>query len=206
MASIQIEISKILNAKFGEEVRSAICDGLQKINDDNNSYNQLKKDVESAAEQAMNARDSVSDTLRKSEELSTVFDEKAKTAQALIDSLNATCERGETLKPDLNSRIDDATKSIGNLKNENNVADSNIKSLKTENGSANDLLESLNTAIQTISGLMEQLESELSDVEEKAEHVNAMVEQIDVITDFIDGFSILSDEDLQTMLDETLRR
>ena len=38
MANIQPYIDQILNAVYGEEVRSSIVNALEKINDDNNSY------------------------------------------------------------------------------------------------------------------------------------------------------------------------
>ena len=45
MANIQPYIDQILNAVYGEEVRSSIVNALEKVNDDNNSYADLKKEV-----------------------------------------------------------------------------------------------------------------------------------------------------------------
>lgn len=45
MANIQPYIDQILNAVYGEEVRSSIINSLQKVNDDNDSYADLKKEV-----------------------------------------------------------------------------------------------------------------------------------------------------------------
>ena len=45
MANIQPYIDQILNAVYGEEVRSSIVNALEKVNDDNNSYSDLKKEV-----------------------------------------------------------------------------------------------------------------------------------------------------------------
>ena len=45
MANIQPYIDQILNAVYGEEVRSSIVNALEKVNYDNNSYADLKKEV-----------------------------------------------------------------------------------------------------------------------------------------------------------------
>lgn len=45
MANIQPYIDQIQNAVYGEEVRSSIVNALTKVNDDNDSYADLKKEV-----------------------------------------------------------------------------------------------------------------------------------------------------------------
>ena len=45
MANIDPYIEQIQNAVYGEEVRSSIINSLKKVNDDNESYAALKKDV-----------------------------------------------------------------------------------------------------------------------------------------------------------------
>lgn len=44
MANIQPYIDQIQNAVYGEEVRSSIVNALVKVNDDNDSYADLKKE------------------------------------------------------------------------------------------------------------------------------------------------------------------
>ena len=45
MANISTYISQIQNAVYGEEVRSSIINALEKVNDDNESYQALKDEV-----------------------------------------------------------------------------------------------------------------------------------------------------------------
>lgn len=45
MANIQPYIEQIQNAVYGEEVRSSIVNALVKVNDDNDSYVDLKKEI-----------------------------------------------------------------------------------------------------------------------------------------------------------------
>ena len=45
MANISTYISQIQNAVYGEEVRSSIINALEKVNDDNESYQDLKDEV-----------------------------------------------------------------------------------------------------------------------------------------------------------------
>ena len=43
MANIQPYIDQILNAVYGEEVRSSIVNALEKVNDDNNSRSEERR-------------------------------------------------------------------------------------------------------------------------------------------------------------------
>ena len=53
MANISTYISQIQNAVYGEEVRSSIINALEKVNDDNESYQALKDEVIAAKDQRM---------------------------------------------------------------------------------------------------------------------------------------------------------
>ena len=45
MANIKPYLDHIADAEYGEDVRASLINALIKVNDDNNSYNDLKKDV-----------------------------------------------------------------------------------------------------------------------------------------------------------------
>ena len=55
MANIAPYIEQIQNAVYGEEVRSSIINALEKVNDDNESYQQLKQDVIAAKDKVETA-------------------------------------------------------------------------------------------------------------------------------------------------------
>ena len=45
MADIKKYTDQIAQAVYGEEVRSSIINALNKVNDDNNSYQDIKKEI-----------------------------------------------------------------------------------------------------------------------------------------------------------------
>lgn len=45
MANIKPYTDEIANAVYGEEVRSSIINALNKVNDDNNSYQDIKNQI-----------------------------------------------------------------------------------------------------------------------------------------------------------------
>ena len=54
MANIKPYLDNIANAEYGEDVRGSLINALIKVNDDNDSYNDLKEEV-------IAARDDIND-------------------------------------------------------------------------------------------------------------------------------------------------
>ena len=73
MANIQSYLDQIANAVYGEEIRSSIINSLQKVNDDNDSYADLKKEV-------ISARDDINDQVDQ-------FDKKMEAASEISKKL-----------------------------------------------------------------------------------------------------------------------
>lgn len=119
MASIQNEIERIGKAVYGEEVRKSICDGLQKINDDNNKYNDIKKTIE---EEAQNVRENVF-----------TFHDDIERATELIQDLHSAFDSTNNLKSELSDATTQAQSNINELKEENNRSDKSLDLLKIEN-------------------------------------------------------------------------
>ena len=86
MANISTYISQIQNAVYGEEVRSSIINALEKVNDDNESYQALKDEV-------IAAKDEVESEVSS-------FDAKVKAAeQATADLVAATSTANTAVLP-----------------------------------------------------------------------------------------------------------
>lgn len=94
MANIDEYIKQIQQAQYGEEVRDSIVNALKKVNDDNNSYVAIKKEV-------VAAKDIV-------EEKAEIFDEKANAAKETLTALQASTQIANEAKSSLNNIISSA--------------------------------------------------------------------------------------------------
>lgn len=94
MANIDEYIKQIKQAQYGEEVRDSIVNALKKVNDDNNSYVAIKKEV-------VAAKDIV-------EEKAEIFDEKANAAKETLTALQASTQIANEAKSSLNNIISSA--------------------------------------------------------------------------------------------------
>lgn len=94
MANIDEYIKQIQQAQYGEEVRGSIVNALKKVNDDNNSYVAIKKEV-------VATKDIV-------EEKAEIFDEKANAAKETLTALQASTQIANEAKSSLNNIISSA--------------------------------------------------------------------------------------------------
>lgn len=94
MANIDEYIKQIQQAQYGGEVRGSIVNALKKVNDDNNSYVAIKKEV-------VAAKDIV-------EEKAEIFDEKANAAKETLTALQASTQIANEAKSSLNNIISSA--------------------------------------------------------------------------------------------------
>lgn len=94
MANIDEYIKQIQQAQYGEEVRGSIVNALKKVNDDNNSYVAIKKEV-------VAAKDTV-------EEKAEIFDEKANAAKETLTALQVSTQIANEAKSSLNNIISSA--------------------------------------------------------------------------------------------------
>ena len=104
MANIQPYIDQILNAVYGEEVRSSIVNALEKVNDDNNSYADLKKEV-------IAAKDAVDEDVNK-------VQQKINAASTALTNLQNATSAANTAK----SNLQDATSAADTAKNGSSVS------------------------------------------------------------------------------------
>lgn len=132
MANITPYTDQIANAVYGEEVRSSIINALVKVNDDNESYAQLKADV-------IAAKDAVDDQVE-------AFDGKVEAAEQVTSDLEAATSAGNTAKSNLVSATDTANTAKTNLQSATTTANTARTNLNSATSTANTAKSNLETA------------------------------------------------------------
>lgn len=155
MANIKPYTDEIANAVYGEEVRSSIINALNKVNDDNNSYQDIKNQI-------VASKDDVNEAVAE-------FDAKvASTQDATTALINAT-SKGNTAKSALDSAITSANTARTNLVSATtsaNNAESTLKSAtstaQTATASANDVKKNLDSSISSANSAKSALDTAIS--------------------------------------------
>lgn len=167
MANIQPYIDQIQNAVYGEEVRSSIINALEKVNDDNNSYANLKKEVIAAkdavdedvdaVQQKLNAASTALTNLQNATSaantVKTNLQNATSTANTAKANLTNATSAANTSKKNLDSAISDASTSISN-------ADTAKANLDASVETANNVLQSLSAENASAASNIDELKSE----------------------------------------------
>lgn len=132
MANIDEYIRQIEQAEYGEEVRSSIVNALKKVNDDNNSYADIKKDI-------IAAKDAVEDQVAD-------FDVKVTSAQAVVKALQSAASTANIAKSNLTAVTSTAEKARENLESATSTANSTKAKVETATENANTAISGANTA------------------------------------------------------------
>lgn len=132
MANIQPYIDQILNAVYGEEVRSSIVNALEKVNDDNNSYADLKKEVIAAKDAVDKDVDAVQSKLNAA-------------STALTNLQNAT-SAANTAKTNLQNATNTANAAKSNLTNATSTANTAKSNVEAATNAAKTAISNANAA------------------------------------------------------------
>lgn len=132
MANIDEYIRQIEQAEYGEEVRSSIVNALKKVNDDNNSYADIKKDI-------IAAKDAVKDQVAD-------FDVKVTSAQAVVKALQSAASTANIAKSNLTAVTSTAEKARENLESATSTANSTKAKVETATENVNTAISGANTA------------------------------------------------------------
>ena len=132
MANIDEYIRQIEQAEYGEEVRSSIVNALKKVNDDNNSYADIKKDI-------IAAKDAVKDQVAD-------FDVKVTFAQAVVKALQSAASTANIAKSNLTAVTSTAEKARENLESATSTANSTKAKVETATENVNTAISGANTA------------------------------------------------------------
>lgn len=155
MANIKPYTDEIANAVYGEEVRSSIINALNKVNDDNNSYQDIKNQI-------VASKDDINEAVAE-------FDAKVASAQDATSALIDATSKGNTAKSALDSAITSANTARTNLVSATtsaNNAESTLKSAtstaQTATASANDVKKNLDSSISSANSAKSALDTAIS--------------------------------------------
>lgn len=132
MANIDEYIRQIEQAEYGEEVRSSIVNALKKVNDDNNSYADIKKEI-------IAAKDAVDDQV-------VAFDNKVIAAQSIIKNLTDATSTANQAKTNLDASVKTANTAKSNLENATDAAGTAKTGVEQATSNANKVITNANNA------------------------------------------------------------
>ena len=155
MANIKPYTDEIANAVYGEEVRSSIINALNKVNDDNNSYQDIKNQI-------VASKDDVDEAVSE-------FDAKVASAQDATTALINATTSANTTKSELINATTSANTARTNLVSATtsaNNAESTLKSAtstaQTATASANDVKKNLDSSISSANSAKSALDTAIS--------------------------------------------
>ena len=138
MADIKQYTDQIANAVYGEEVRGSIINALNKVNNDNNSYAQIKSDV-------VAAKDDVSAQVA-------AFDQKVANAQSSTTALTNATNTANTTKKNLDASVSAANTAKTNVDSSTSKANTAKSNVDAAVSTANQTITNANTAKSNLDG------------------------------------------------------
>lgn len=176
MANIDPYIKQIQDAVYGEEVRGSIINALRKVNDDNESYQQLKQDV-------IAAKDDVDSQV-------SAFDAKVAAAQTAITNLTNATSTANTAKT--------------NLQNATSTANNAKTALQGVIDSANSIKATLDSTNKTAATAKSNLEAAISDATTAKNQLQGVIDDAGDIKAELSGV-ITQANTAKTNLDSSVR-
>lgn len=165
MANISTYISQIQNAVYGEEVRSSIINALEKVNDDNESYQALKDEV-------IAAKDEVDEQVEN-------FDAKVKAAEQATADLVAATSTANTAKSNLEKATSTANTAKTNLEKSTSTANTTKTAVETATKNANTAKTNADTARTNLEGTISSASTAKSNLETAISNANAIKGTLD---------------------------
>lgn len=165
MANIQPYIDQILNAVYGEEVRSSIVNALEKVNDDNNSYADLKKEVIAAKDAVDKDVDAVQQKLNAASAALTDLQNATSAANAAKSNLQNVTSTANTAKENLTDAISTA-----------NAAKSNVEAATS---AANTAISNANVAKTNLEKVITSATTAQSNLQDVIDNANQIKGQLD---------------------------
>lgn len=165
MANIQPYIDQILNAVYGEEVRSSIVNALEKVNDDNNSYADLKKEVIAAKDAVDKDVDAVQSKLNAA-------------STALTNLQNAT-SAANTAKTNLQNATNTANAAKSNLTNATSTANTAKSNVEAATNAAKTAISNANAAKTNLEKVITSATTTQSNLQGVIDNANQIKGQLD---------------------------
>lgn len=165
MANIQPYIDQILNAVYGEEVRLSIVNALEKVNDDNNSYADLKKEVIAAKDAVDKDVDAVQQKLNAA-------------ITALTNLQNAT-SAANTAKTNLQNATNTANTAKSNLTNATSTANTAKSNVEAATNAAKTAISNANAAKTNLEKVITSATTTQSNLQGVIDNANQIKGQLD---------------------------
>lgn len=155
MANIQPYIDQILNAVYGEEVRSSIVNALEKVNDDNNSYADLKKEVIAAKDAVDKDVDAVQQKLNAASTALTNLQNATSAANTAKTNLQNATNTANTAKSNLTNATSTANTAKSNVEAATNVAKTAISNANAAKTNLEKVITSATTTQSNLQGVID---------------------------------------------------
>lgn len=155
MANIQPYIDQILNAVYGEEVRSSIINALEKVNDDNNSYADLKKEVIAAKDAVDKDVDAVQQKLNAASTALTNLQNATSAANTAKTNLQNATNTANTAKSNLTSATSTANTAKSNVEAATNAAKTVISNANAAKTNLEKVITSATTTQSNLQGVID---------------------------------------------------
>lgn len=155
MANIQPYIDQILNAVYGEEVRSSIVNALEKVNDDNNSYADLKKEVIAAKDAVDKDVDAVQQKLNAASTALTNLQNATSVANTAKTNLQNATNTANTAKSNLTSATSTANTAKSNVEAAINAAKTAISNANAAKTNLEKVITSATTTQSNLQGVID---------------------------------------------------
>lgn len=155
MANIQPYIDQILNAVYGEEVRSSIVNALEKVNDDNNSYADLKKEVIAAKDAVDEDVDAVQQKLNAASTALTNLQNATSAANTAKTNLQNATNTANTAKSNLTSATSTANTAKSNVEAATNAAKTAISNANAAKTNLEKVITSATTTQSNLQGVID---------------------------------------------------
>ena len=165
MANIQPYIDQILNAVYGEEVRSSIVNALEKVNDDNNSYADLKKEV-------IAAKDAVDKDVD-------VVQQKLNAASTALTNLQNATSAANTAKTNLQNATSTANTAKANLTNATSTANTTKSNVEAATNAANTAISNAGVAKTNLEKVITSATTAQSNLQGVIDNANQIKGQLD---------------------------
>lgn len=155
MANIQPYIDQILNAVYGEEVRSSIVNALEKVNDDNNSYADLKKEVIAAKDAVDKDVDAVQQKLNAASTALTNLQNATSAANTAKTNLQNATNTANAEKSNLTSATSTANTAKSNVEAATNAAKTAISNANAAKTNLEKVITSATTTQSNLQGVID---------------------------------------------------
>lgn len=155
MTNIQPYIDQILNAVYGEEVRSSIVNALEKVNDDNNSYADLKKEVIAAKDAVDKDVDAVQQKLNAASTALTNLQNATSAANTAKTNLQNATNTANATKSNLTSATSTANTAKSNVEAATNAAKTAISNANAAKTNLEKVITSATTTQSNLQGVID---------------------------------------------------